>query len=294
MLPYRLLLGLTLPAFNLAAMLLPVQSLNDQLVARPFPGNTTSLTLNPDIAEVSDDRLGVGNPRVKCSPRTYGTDLNAHSCYTSVFNIVQEEHVAHWRARARRRPGLPYRWLSSDGTCSVSLYLIAPNTDSHVSFEDIWRAAHAIYDDCISRIPPIGGVATNIGGDNKLAVVIRKHFYPNVACDEIVTGITMSDVGSIVDSMDAEPGNRRFGPRSDPTSEIIIPFTFESADGSHVAIVSGQSDVTSWYRIWESVSAISSRCVVLRRAGVELRLGREGKLMVALMERRQGILKLES
>ena len=85
-----------------------------------------------------------------------------------------------------------------------------------------------------------------------------------------------SSCATIIDDMEKSQRSEMFGPKSDPTPQVILPVVLKSStfpispladfwllfisvavgDGKSSVRVFGTSDITSWYQIWEAVMLV--------------------------------------
>ena len=126
----------------------------------------------------------------------------------------------------------------------MQIFLIAPASIAHASSSQIKDAALAIYDQCGSKTPSKGGVASNIGthnwyftsddlwlifeagGDNNLAVVLGATSDPGVLC---TAGLAPSRRAcyNIIAHMNATTTRRRFGANL-IAPDVPLPFVYKS------------------------------------------------------------------
>ncbi|CAD6593314.1 MAG: hypothetical protein ASARMPRED_007274 [Alectoria sarmentosa] len=237
-----------------------------------IPANTSALSLN-----ASSDLNAV---RAQCSGPKFGTSLNGTSCRNAIDFIPAERGQRSFGLRAYAATynvELPYRWLSrsnlltyvfttEDGLCSVQVFLIAPATVAHASTYQIWRGAEAVLHRCVTDPRFIGGVASNIGGDNKLAVVVQSSNNVNVQCTRGPAPPPPYEQCHLVAyNLPATLNRETFGSIGDPTVENPLPQEFTSLPSREcavrVSIPPATTETASWYNIWEAVDAATQMCV---------------------------------
>ena len=144
------------------------------------------------------------------------------------------------------------------------------------------------------------GINGGAGGDNQLSVVLGV-YEPDVQCRGTIAWSEFGSCRDVVSDMPADQQARKFGPRSDPSVQVALPFRIDSckskkkkkkklipfliiiffffffffffvlmcilkADvGCFLTLFStGDSDIGYWYRMWEVMAAVFSICI---RAG---------------------------
>ncbi|KAF6227108.1 hypothetical protein HO133_008549 [Letharia lupina] len=201
----------------------------------------------------SDNRL-----KIACDATRYGKNLKVSSC-RNVFNFMKKDETTY--TFAERDSGvpndgpLPLRTLSNDGLCFVQPVLSAGAISGKASPTEIGQAALVTLQTCVIE-RGMGGMAFNIGGDNKVNVAIADYKPPNVKCDTTSTpGPAWNSCVAIVVNMRATKQARVFGYSGDPSVEEELPLVLE---GSSIDI-EGPATVMTWYELWEAVNAITSR-----------------------------------
>lgn len=99
------------------------------------------------------------------------------------------------------------------------------------------------------------------------------------------------DCRDILHDMNADKATRTFGPRTDPSVDTTLPYSFLSCElpgycsdftlvhrrlahqRCSVTIYSVGTDTASWYSLWEAVTAIYSVCARWKEAGSMRGLG---------------------
>ncbi|MCJ1460932.1 hypothetical protein MMC28_011314 [Mycoblastus sanguinarius] len=125
-----------------------------------------------------------------------------------------------------------------------------------------------------------GGIATNFGGDNNLAVVMSDYNL-QTQCRGAFPEPAARTCTDIVYNMRADNHVLIFGPASDPESQVQLPQTLESeTPGCLVQLYStGKTDSASWYEIWEAVNAVFAVCV-----HDQFKSGKQGNIFLVMKE----------
>ncbi|KAL9069082.1 MAG: hypothetical protein Q9161_005729 [Pseudevernia consocians] len=177
---------------------------------------------------------------------------------------------------------LPLRTLSNDGLCLIQPVLSAGAISGHASPTEVGQAAYTLLQTCVIE-RGTGGMAFNIGGNNKVNVAMAS-YKPNIKCDSTSTpGPAWNSCVAVFVNMRATKPARIFGFAEDPLVEEILPLTLEGSDRkcqAHIDI-EGAATISSWYELWEAVTAIASMCTRQKGKGgkaKELGLGRNIRL----------------
>ena len=110
------------------------------------------------------------------------------------------------------------------------------------------------------------------------AVECRGTFAPRESCS------------TIMDDMETTQESVTFAPSGDPAAQVPLPVVMRASkqylrhycailgcyfvgDGRSAARILGKSDTTSWYRIWEAVTAVYSVCARQGKGGIVRGLG---------------------
>lgn len=279
-----------------AAVLQPLQNINSQLLSPYGPKNGTGILALSNATTLSLNlSTDLNAIRAQCNGERFGSGLNVASCRAALDKIFADDEYSSFGRRHdgnRYNCNLPYRWLSDDAECSFDLFLLAPSTIAHATTRDIKNAAQALLDKCTASSLAKGGVASNIGGDNRLAVVMKSNHYPNIVCQRAPGPPPTVEsrrqwlrwCRDVVNDMDAVQGTQVFGPSSAPGVAVELPTGFSDRDDNCVVQVfdNGSSDSTSWYSLWEEVGAIVATCVRAGYIGKSMGLGTHGNLAVEL------------
>ena len=130
----------------------------------------------------------------------------------------------------KRRP-LPSRILTllpERGTCYIEPVLRPGAQIGSNSLYKIREAASALITHCAARQGQ-GGMVTNIGGDNNLAVTLGVYEpHGNVVCVGQKTFV--ASCREIVVGMPVSRQNQYFGSPKDPRMEVEVPHTIDSSE----------------------------------------------------------------
>ncbi|CAF9930849.1 hypothetical protein IMSHALPRED_008295 [Imshaugia aleurites] len=182
---------------------------------------------------------------------------------------------------------MPYRIMGDRALCLFQTVIVDDEaTTAQASLAQIRRAASALILQCAASGESQGGIAMNIGGDNKLAVVLGT-YHPNVQCRGAF-GAEWTSCRDVLGDMPAGKTRLIFGPRGAPEVQQGLPVLIESSgmqadDKCVVQIFStGNPDISLWYRMWEAVTAVFSVCVRTGRGGAFMGLGDLGNIFLTV------------
>ncbi|KAL8836590.1 MAG: hypothetical protein Q9176_006227 [Flavoplaca citrina] len=149
-----------------------------------------------------------------------------------------------------------------DTKCSVWATLKSNLPHGQASSFNISQAAHAVIMNCV--IPRrLGGWVQNIGGDNKVAVLV-KGSTTQAQCGAPVARATERSCGYILDDMIKSADGEDFGrPGSPSPSRFDLPI---AADGGCMIVIDRSPGKvlpvrTSWIQVWQSAEIITAACV---------------------------------
>ena len=238
----------------------------------------------------SDDDLVI-----QCSGEDFGVNPNIVDCEEAVGFISRDDHEYPW---APRHTGfgpdvlpLPFRIMGDRALCFFEGTLIRSEAGiAHASLHQFRLAASALISKCAKggKSESWGGIAKNIGGDNNLAVTLSV-YRPAVRCRGAF-GPEWSSCRDILGDMPAGKGRMIFGPRSWPGPRQELPMSIESSDDKCLAriLTTGKADFSSWYNLWEAVTAVYSVCVRLGQGGVYRGLGDAGNIFLTMTSTAEG------
>ncbi|KAF6220745.1 hypothetical protein HO133_003178 [Letharia lupina] len=245
----------------------------------PLPSDL--LALNVDTNSASNDsttslNVTSGQPlRIQCDGASYGFDLDIFDCEQAKAYVPPNADQVQW---ADRHTGsqeqifpLPYRAMGDKALCYVQPVLIGGATSAKATTNQVRNAAAAVRHECFSGGKLQGGIATNIGGDNNLAVIMSAYQPPSaIQCSGKFRA--MSSCQDVLEGMPVTTEKEAFGPSTDPTTQVLLPQAVESGEMINgppydtfclLRIVdnSTTSDTAAWYEFWEATTAIWSACV---------------------------------
>ena len=178
------------------------------------------------------------------------------------------------------------------------------------------QAANALILQCAANSDSRGGIAHSIGekfcsksavflvdfefwinggagGDNQLSVVLGV-YEPDVQCRGTIDSSEWGSCRDILVDMPAGQHETKFGPGSDPSVQVPLPFHIDSCKlervlttcyffGFNLGLVdkkclmtmfsTGDSDYGYWYRMWEVVTAVFCICARAGKGGSARGLG---------------------
>ena len=246
------------------------------------------------IQETANYSLGANQLSYFCySRRMEIGPLNTQSCTDAVRQLdIRSTNPILWGLRNsghRYQIYLPRRFISDDGTCFVEPILRQGHDSSSTSQQSIATAAIALIRKCVAGNPPRSGIAKDIGGDNKLGLVLSG-YRPQVQCFGQVsrTPSFRQSCQDILDIMDVSENERRFGPPTDPGGvDVALPVSLKAGYLSRCVltlVTSSVSDVFSWIEVWEAATAINAIYVRSGRQGKWVNLGSESRLSLEISD----------
>lgn len=257
------------------SVLVPRLSATPLIVKPTLPSNTSIPALNGS----AENRFNV-----HCDGATYGYNPNIIDCEQAVDYLIPDTTIWTFGQRHTGLPEetvpLPYRVMGDRGLCYFQAILVADATTARASIGMLRRAAQALVLQCAAGGESQGGIVTNIGGDNRLAVILGKYHLP-ATCHSTMPSWESCRV--ILYDMSADKVPRIFGPSSDPTVTENLPHKILSPDlvCSVNVFTNGQPDVLSYYEIWEAVVAVFSVCTRYGKPGSLRGLGEHGDVFVS-------------
>ncbi|KAL2040445.1 hypothetical protein N7G274_006888 [Stereocaulon virgatum] len=230
--------------------------------------------------------LTIGASEVRCHAR-YGLTPNIDDCWNAI-HYVQRSEIEVTFAERDTSPGprifrLPFRLMGDKAQCYFQPVLEVGERTGSASFNEIRTAAAALISQCGIGAGQ-GGIASHIGGDDHLALVLGT-YQPNIKCSGTLT--SWASCRDILSGMPAMPGHVTLGPSTDPPFQVTLPKTLSSDDNKcHMKIWTsdGFGDSTTWYKIWEVVTAVYSVCARHAQGGSFSRFGDIGRLSITLSD----------
>ena len=179
--------------------------------------NTTTLTPN-----------GI---RFQCDGN-YGRIANPSSCLDLFEYIATSDTQATFSDRHTGHPSdvpLPWRVSGSSGLCFLQALLVPGAASGHASSKQVGQAGYVVFQRCVVE-RGIGGIAENVGGDNKINVVIAT-YEPRVRCDRTaVKGPPWESCLLISLDMEASKERMVFGNKAaDPRVQVNLPVIYKAS-----------------------------------------------------------------
>lgn len=203
-----------------------------------------------------------------------------------VFNFIPQDDtqtVFAERSTAQHHDlNLPFRATSNDALCYVQPVLSEGAITARASPEEVGSAAYTLFKECVIK-RGIGGIVGDIGGDNKLDVIVAS-YKPNVRCNSFRSPSWNSCV-NILSEMRADKNRQVFGHLPDQRVQIRLPIAYKSADRKCMLRIdiTGQPTGLSWYEVWEAAVALASTCVRGRqKCGKATGLGLDRNVFIQL------------
>lgn len=287
---------LTVQAMFLRGLLLLVLSSGHIISATPFlpAGDHTSNfsgaldvvePLYPSNASTSPHDTSTQNSlTIHCDGDTYGHNPSIRDCDSISKYLAPDETIWTFAQRHSGLPPdtvpLPFLLMGDQGLCYIQTVLIGDDLTATASKTMLRRAAAALVGQCAAGASQ-GGIATNIGGDNHLAVILGT-YHRQPTCRE--ESASWQSCRNILYTMPADRTIRIFGPEADPTATEILPLRIPSGDGGCTATVctTGDTDVVSFYDLWVALNAVFSVCSRRNLGGTMRGLGFHGRIYLIM------------
>ncbi|KAK0511294.1 hypothetical protein JMJ35_005867 [Cladonia borealis] len=262
-----------------------LQSISSPILQVP-PENFTFVEgfANASISSTRNASLlnATGVNDIRCHGTLYGFNPNVDDCMSAI-NYVQKswQFVPFAERQPRPRQGvisLPIRLMGDKALCYFQPILQVGATVGTASFNEIRLAANALLSQC-AKNQGQGGIATGIGGDGNLALILGT-YSPNIQC--YGTLHKWPSCREIMTTMDVTSTNVIFGPRLDPRTQVSLPDTLSSSDNKCFATIGGNLDSSTWYRMWEALTALYAVCGRHIQGGKFKGLGDTGQLSMSL------------
>ncbi|CAF9916553.1 hypothetical protein IMSHALPRED_003232 [Imshaugia aleurites] len=193
-------------------------SVSPNLIDVAFASNISSMTPALDTS--------AENYMVVCDGARYGFNPNIADCEGAVQSIDPDSDQMVWGERHSRLPveyfPLPFAVFGDKAECAIRTILHGDSPTALASFSQVKSAAAALNLQCAAGGQSQGGIITNIGGDNNLAVVLST-YEPNIRCSTTATFDAASSCGSILADMPASTEKLLFGPETAPGVQEQLP-----------------------------------------------------------------------
>lgn len=150
-------------------------------------------------------------------------------------------------------------------------------------------AGIALIQKCAAGTPSKGGVAKDIGGDNKLGLLLTG-YRPQVQCSGRVSPTQQfrKSCQGILDTMDVTDIPQKFGPPTDPGGvDVTLPVSLKAGYLERCIITlrtTGISDEFSWLEVWEAATAINAICIRFGKQGKWENLGSSDRLSLEITD----------
>ncbi|KAL8947458.1 MAG: hypothetical protein Q9222_006262 [Ikaeria aurantiellina] len=217
--------------------------------------------------------------QVACDVR-FGNGLDARACFDAWHYAPRGTQQETWITRfsgglpppaLRGAVQLPLVILNNATSCVLAPAIAGAVTIAHASAFNVSEAARKIIQMCV--IPRrLGGIARNIGGDNRLTASVRKNNQPHPQCTSPIRATTGS-CAYILDEMKKEWTDEEFAPASmrTPVTTVALPLTLRSPDGMCQMVIDigpTQMVVTSSFlQVWYAAELVVAGCVRGARKG---------------------------
>ncbi|KAL6716091.1 hypothetical protein ACLMJK_005657 [Lecanora helva] len=174
---------------------------------------------------------------ITCDGAHFGWNPNVADCASAINYISPdtEQLVFGQRHTALRDISvpLPHRFMGDQGECFFQT--IIPNdriTTARASLAEIKRAASALLFSCAEGDNSQGGVISQIGGDNKLYIVLGI-YKPRVQCRGTF-GLDRTSCQSILMDMPADKVSKTWGMEGQKDVQEELPLMLTSGNHSHL------------------------------------------------------------
>ncbi|KAL8765254.1 MAG: hypothetical protein Q9209_007610 [Squamulea sp. 1 TL-2023] len=227
--------------------------------ADPIGVHTTALTPALSDTDLVAHRTDVTAPRyaIQCSEE-YGTGLDLRDCENAISHIRFSRNMNMFvdrddPGRTRENIVLPYRLMGiandialilepDAARCFIQPILIPGAHSAEASHEEIKRAAEEISRKC-GFFRYMGGVISNIGGDNNLAVILGR-YEPMVTCLGRLPALR--SCATAIHNMEVSTEDLVFGRPSSPHTQVGIPAQVDADMGG------GNGDILDLREEWQS------------------------------------------
>ncbi|KAF6228107.1 hypothetical protein HO133_007835 [Letharia lupina] len=177
-----------------------------------------------DAAAVNSSALGALS--VRCDGALYGFNPNIADCEGAAQFIVPDSEQLVWGERHTGLPvgifPLPFAVFGDKAECVVRTIVRGAGPTARASLVQVKRAAAALSLQCAAGGQSQGGIATNIGGDNNLAVILST-YKPKIQCGSAQTFSDASSCEGLLADMPASTAKVLFGPDDVPGVREPLP-----------------------------------------------------------------------
>ena len=244
-----------------------------------------------DPATVQVETPSGNSLRVTCNSTRYGAGLNAQSCISALAQSPTGYWLESWAYHSRLGPNppvdvvLPLVFLSDDATCTMFPTTIPLTAVGHASAMNVSDAARAILQQCVIR-RRIGGIAEQIGGDNRVGVFMTT-LERQVTCAGPVN-TPPSSCRYIMNEMDKTVVPERFGRTGQ--LDVALPLTLRAPDGKCQVVIDTETPQLTvtiiWAKLWLAIEATVTLCVKNGKGGRAIVRPDEpgGRLSISVMD----------
>ncbi|KAL8784901.1 MAG: hypothetical protein Q9213_003714 [Squamulea squamosa] len=214
--------------------------------------------------------------RITCNAR-FGVGIDPRESFEALSFAPRGYRQETWlQADTPAPPGvhidvtLPVIVLGNSTKVAITAGMNPPQRIAHASAFNVSEAARAVIQHCvISR--RIGGIANNIGGDNKLLVAVQNtHNKYQATCDAPIEA-SSRQCQYILDEMPKSLKQEVFGrplPGFFEPLDVALPFPLRSPAGAcQYVIDSVRSVSSSWAKIWIAAEILAAACIRAGKGG---------------------------
>ncbi|KAL8738329.1 MAG: hypothetical protein Q9181_000872 [Wetmoreana brouardii] len=233
-----------------------------------FAELTGNVTTTDDVIALASSNNGM----IYCDGARYRGNLRTPSCVDAFSTIPRLQHFQTFGARIGAGAydvALPQRFISGDGLCIIEIVLKDGATKGQAKYADILKSGRDLLFNCAQR--GVGGIATDIGTDGALGLIMTS-YVPRVECDAEVPVPPIGNCkNNLIDRMMTSSVQKYFGNKRDRYGrpDIILPKFLREIGGKCMAVLQslGDTDLSSWYQIWEGAQAVYGMCLRFGRTG---------------------------
>ncbi|CAD6563575.1 MAG: hypothetical protein ASARMPRED_000064 [Alectoria sarmentosa] len=234
----------------------PRQSVSANLIDAAFASDVS-------ISTSASNTSAQNSMSIDCNGALYGFNPNIADCQGAAQAIVPDIGQTIWGERHTGLPGdvfpLPFAVFGDKAECVIRTVIHGDGLTARASLSQVKIAATALSLQCAAGGQSEGGIATNIGGDNNLAVTLST-YKPNIQCGRAETFTHTASCGALLENMPASAAKVLFGPERVPGVQEPLPQLITSGDACLLRLFStGRADYASWYSIWGAAEATFAR-----------------------------------
>ena len=242
-----------------------------------WPVEKAHPTLGPGSVTNSSISSPLAAPQLYCNGRSYGRNLNRASCIqiNNVMSSYELPRTFGERGTGYYEANLPFRYLSRDGLCAVDISHTQGVDSDEIAPADLKRAARYIIDVCVTGSPNEGGLVTGLGKNGHLSMRVVP-YKPTVECGPEGGGPPWMTCRDIIDAMPASNKKQVFGPKTEESTTVPIPWKYSTVRKRCGMFLSGPtdnpaaSDTGDWYKIYAAATAVDFMCIQHGRRSVDV------------------------